>query len=145
MDTKNSIGKLNQHLHLINSALNDSVQLKAEILAYLSNSEEKLIIALRDQKNYDEITKLKEALEDARCAYANCELYIIAYQANGIATKIEIKRLERQLKKSELNSKKNFSNFYSKRKEDDSDNDEFQVSSGVCQSSQTARLCFIGN
>lgn len=144
MDIVNLKEKLQQQLFLIKSALNNAMELKTEILLSINDLEEELTSALRKPKNCDEIKEIKERLEEDRCLCANYELYIIAYQADSIATKIEIKRLEQRLKKYESMNKKIWSNFYRKEK-DDSDNDEFQVSSDVCQSSQTARLCFIGN
>ncbi|WP_342228001.1 hypothetical protein [Rickettsiella endosymbiont of Rhagonycha lignosa] len=100
MDIINLKGKLQQQLFLIKSALTNAMQLKAAILFSIKNLEEKLTSALRKPKNCDEIVEIKERLEEDRCAYANCELHIIAYQADSVATKIEIIRLERRLSKN---------------------------------------------
>lgn len=141
MDIVNLKEKLQQQLFLIKSALTNATQLKTAILFSIKNLEEELTSALQKPKNCDEIAEIKERLEEDRCAYANCELHIITYQADSVATKIEIIRLERRLKKYKSMNKKIWSNFYRKEK-DDSDNDEFQVSSDVCQSSQTCPFMF---
>jgi ABC-type transporter Mla subunit MlaD len=131
MDTKDLIEQLIQkgiHLGSINRFLKNAIQLKDEMSSFARDSEEKLNTALEKHANSAVVTQLRERFKNDYAMLINCTLHIVEYQADIIATKNEIKGLERLIGAS-LN-KKAHSDFFRKKK-DDLDKDGRQNSSIV--------------
>lgn len=136
MDNKALIEGLRKLVNSMKSALNDTKQLKDDTQFFIRNSEEKLIAALRQEpKNSDEITKIREKLENDLRVYANCELLIIKYQADILTNEMKIRSLERDI---ETINNKIF--LYRNNKKDDPDNGKNKVAITVYPYSQTAHL-----
>ena len=126
MVIKNLVKQLEEKgifLGLLRRFLNNAMQLKNEMLGFVRESQRKLNKVLEEHPNSTEVSQLREKFNNDCTMLVNCELHIIEYQADIIATKNDIKKLA-WLFSTDL-IKKNHYTFYQKS-EDDSNKENDQ-------------------